>query len=135
MIMTKPEQPQIAVSTQDYERLIALALAAERRDPVVAEFLTEELERAALVEPDAMAPNVVTMHTHVEFLSHSEQRTQCVTLVYPGEENIAEGKISVLTPIGAALIGLSEGQSIDWKTRNGQAHRLTVLKVHAQPGR
>lgn len=129
--MMTPEQPPIILSTRDYDRLISLALMAESRDPAVAAFLTEELERATLVEPEAIAPTVVTMYAHVEFLNH-ERRRQCVTLVYPGEEDIDEGKVSVLTPIGAALIGLSEGQSIDWTTRTGQVHRLTVLKVHAQ---
>jgi regulator of nucleoside diphosphate kinase len=52
-----------------------------------------------------------------------------VTLVLPGGADIAEGKVSVLTPIGAALIGLSTGQSIDWTARDGRTHRLTVEHV------
>ena len=52
-----------------------------------------------------------------------------MTLVYPGEADIEQGKISILTPIGAALIGLSKGQSIDWATRTGEIRRLTVLEV------
>lgn len=52
-----------------------------------------------------------------------------VTLVFPGEADIAEGKVSVTTPIGAALIGLSAGQSIDWTARDGRVHRLTVESV------
>ena len=54
-----------------------------------------------------------------------------VTLVFPGEADIAEGKISILTPIGVALIGLSAGQSIDWTARDGRTHRLTVETVEA----
>ena len=50
-------------------------------------------------------------------------------LVYPGRADISEGRISIMTPIGAALIGLAEGQSIAWTARDGKAHRLTVLKV------
>jgi regulator of nucleoside diphosphate kinase len=53
-----------------------------------------------------------------------------VTLVYPGEADIGQGRISVLTPVGAALIGLSKGQSIDWATRTGETRRLTVIEVH-----
>ncbi len=52
-----------------------------------------------------------------------------MTLVFPGEADIAKGKISVLTPIGAALIGLSASQSIDWTSRDGRIHRLTVESV------
>ena len=132
MMGTRAGQPPIAVTTRDYDRLIGLAAAALRRDPATAGFLAEELGRATLVEPRTIAADVVTMHSHVEFLHEPEQRPQCVTLVYPDEENIAEGRISVLTPLGAALIGLSEGQSIRWTARNGRRHRLTVLKVHFQ---
>lgn len=56
-----------------------------------------------------------------------------VTLVYPGEANIAEGKMSILTPIGTALLGLSAGQSIDWTARDGRTHRLEVAAVLGTP--
>lgn len=127
-----PEEsaPAIFVSTQDYDRLIALAMGLERRDPQLAEFLVTELERATLVEPDRGDIMSVRMNSHVEFRGDPDGRSQRVTLVYPGEENIAEGKISVLTPIGAALIGMREGESIRWVTRQGRGHRLTVLKIH-----
>jgi regulator of nucleoside diphosphate kinase len=52
-----------------------------------------------------------------------------VTLVYPTEADIAAGRISVLTPIGAALLGLAEGQSIDWTARDGRVRRLTIVEV------
>jgi regulator of nucleoside diphosphate kinase len=71
------------------------------------------------------------MGSIVEFSSDAGQRR--VTLVYPVEADIAEGRISILTPIGAALIGLSQGQSIAWTARDGRRHRLTVLEVR-QPG-
>ena len=61
-----------------------------------------------------------------------EERT--VTLVFPGEADIAEGRISVLTPIGIALIGLAAGQSMDWTARDGRIHRLTVDSVDGAPG-
>ena len=129
--MIERKEPPIVVSTRDYDRLISLAMAIERRDPSLSSFLIEELERASLLQPNEIAPNVVTMYSRVEFLHH-DRGSQCVTLVYPNEENIAQGKISVLTPIGAALLGLAEGDSFDWTTRTGQQHRLTVLKVHAE---
>ena len=128
--MFERKEPPIVVSTRDYDRLISLALAMERRDPALSGFLIEELERASVLQPEEIAPNVVTMYARVEFL-HPDRGSQCVTLVYPNEENIAEGKVSVLTPIGAALLGLAEGDSIVWRTRAGQRHRLTVLKVQA----
>lgn len=123
-------EPAIFVSTHDYDRLISLAMGLERRDPGLAEFLIGELERATLFEPPSAGVDAVTMYSHVEFRSEPDGRTQCVTLVYPGEENIAEGRVSVLTPIGAALIGMTEGQAISWAGRDGQEHRLTVLEIH-----
>ena len=69
------------------------------------------------------------MGSRVDFRDNSTGRTQSVTLVYPGEAHIEQGKVSILTPIGAALIGLSEGQSINWATWTGETRRLTVLEV------
>ena len=69
------------------------------------------------------------MGCRIEFRDNATGKVQTVTLVYPGEADIARGRISVLTPIGAALIGLSAGQSIDWETRSGSIKRLTVLDV------
>jgi regulator of nucleoside diphosphate kinase len=65
------------------------------------------------------------MGFEVRFTSDLGEDRQ-VTLVFPGEADIAEGKISILTPIGVALIGLKTGQSIDWTARDGRLHRLTV---------
>ena len=70
----------------------------------------------------------------MRFRDESTQATQTVTLVYPREADIAEGKVSVLTLIGTALIGLAEGQSILWQTRTGASKRLTVLKVDEPKG-
>jgi regulator of nucleoside diphosphate kinase len=69
------------------------------------------------------------MGCEVAFRDETTGKVQTVTLVYPGEADIAQGKVSVLTPIGTALIGLAAGQSITWETRTGGVRRLTVLKV------
>jgi regulator of nucleoside diphosphate kinase len=68
------------------------------------------------------------MGSTVQFKSDDGQQRR-VILVFPGEADISQGKISVLTPVGAALIGLSEGQSIMWTTRDGRDQQLTVLAV------
>lgn len=68
------------------------------------------------------------MGSIVEFRSNDGQERR-VTLVYPGEADIAQGKISILTPIGTALIGLAPGQSISWTARDGKQHELNVLSV------
>jgi regulator of nucleoside diphosphate kinase len=68
------------------------------------------------------------MGSTVEFRPDGGQPRR-VTLVFPGDADISEGKISILTPVGTALIGLAPGQSIAWTARDGRRHRLTVLKV------
>ncbi|WIM09920.1 nucleoside diphosphate kinase regulator [Enhydrobacter sp.] len=121
-------KPKIIVSDIDYKRLAGLAAAAQARLPEVADVLQSELERAQVVATDCVPSDVVRMGSAVEFRSDNGQQ-RCVTLVFPGEENISQGRISVLTPIGAALIGLSPGQSITWTTRDGRQHELTVMRV------
>ena len=57
------------------------------------------------------------------------QQSKTVNLVYPGEANIEDGRVSITTPVGTALIGLKAGQSISYATRSGQIHDLTVVEV------
>lgn len=120
--------PKIVVSKSDQERLIDLATAAMQRHPQAAEELLSEMDRAEIVDAAAIPPTVVRMGTTVSFESDDGQKRR-VTLVFPGEADISQGRISILTPIGAALIGLSEGQSITWTTRDGRAQTLTILAV------
>jgi regulator of nucleoside diphosphate kinase len=121
----KQRKPAITTTRSDHERLSRLAEGFLGRNPVVAEELLAELDRARIVEEGRIATNIVRMGSTLRFTSDLGEDRE-VTLVFPGEADIAEGKISVLTPIGVALIGLAEGQSIDWTARDGRVHRLTV---------
>lgn len=120
--------PPIVVSEFDHQRLSALANDALNRSPAVAEALLTELDRARVVAPDALPRDAIGMHSTVEFTSHGGQQRR-VQLVFPAEADIAEGKISVMTPLGAALIGLSPGQSFEWVGPGGHPNRLTVVSV------
>jgi regulator of nucleoside diphosphate kinase len=122
------QKPNIIVSDTDQNRLTTLATDALDRFPQAAQELLSEMERAAVVSAEAVPPNVVQMGSGVVFRSDNGE-TRRVTLVFPGQADIAAGRISILTPIGAALIGLSEGQSIAWKTRDGRLRKLTILAV------
>lgn len=130
--MTQPtnssSKPSIVVSDVDHERLSDLAAAALGRFPDVAEELQAEMDRAQVVSPAALPADVVRMGSTVEYRSDTAQQRR-VTLVFPGEADIAANRISILTPIGAALIGLSTGQSIAWTGRDGGRHTLTVVSV------
>lgn len=124
------QKPSIVVSHTDQRRLTTLATDALQRFPEAAEELLSEMERADVVTADAIPPNVVQMGSDIMFQSDTGE-TRRVRLVFPGQADIAAGRISILTPIGAALIGLSVGQSIAWKTRDGRTRRLTILAVEA----
>lgn len=120
--------PQIIVSNADYERLTDLATASLQRLPEVAQELLSEMDRAKVVDAGQVPADVVRMGSTVTFKQDDGHKRR-MTLVYPAEESLDEHKISVMTPIGAALIGLAVGQSISWTARDGRRHDLTVLKV------
>jgi regulator of nucleoside diphosphate kinase len=107
---------------------LRLAEALSRRNPDLAEQLFAELERADVVSDDGSDRCVVRMGSTLRYESNSGDE-RVVTLVYPGDEDIAQGRISILTPIGIALIGLAEGDSIDWRTQDGRLLCLTVASI------
>ena len=120
--------PQIIVSDADYQRLTDLATASLERLPEVAQELLAEMDRAKVVKNGNVPDDVVRMGSTVTFTS-DDGHTRTLKLVYPAEESLDEHRISVMTPVGAALIGLSEGQSISWTARDAKHHQLTVTKV------
>ncbi|MCC6780044.1 MAG: nucleoside diphosphate kinase regulator [Hyphomicrobiales bacterium] len=123
--------PPITLLASDRERLARLAQAGMSRFPETAEYLAREVERARIVEPDQDGEAFVKMGSWVQFRDNDTGGVRCMTLVYPDRADVTLGRISVLTPVGAALIGLSEGQSIEWQTPAGERRSLTVLAVRA----
>ncbi len=124
-------KPDIVIGVEDHQRLSNLLAVHRHRFPQAAFALQAELDRAHLV-PMA-PPDVVQMGSTVEFRSDVAPQKP-LTLVFPQEADIAAGRISILTPIGAALIGLSPGQSIDWEARDGTARELAVVRVQPPSG-
>lgn len=120
--------PVIIVSAEEQDRLLELALAIRSRMPAVAESLLTEMDRATVIETGALPDNVIRMGSSLRYRA-DEGTERAVTLVYPEQADIGQGHVSITTPIGAALIGLSEGQSIRWIAPNGKEHRLTILEV------
>ncbi|UXN66121.1 nucleoside diphosphate kinase regulator (plasmid) [Phyllobacterium sp. A18/5-2] len=127
-----PRKPSIVIGKTDHERLNNVALAAADRFPEMSDGLLLELERARLVADVSVPANVVRMGSTVEYDTDTGD-TRTVTLVFPGDADISEGKISVLTPIGTALLGLAAGQTMDWTARDDRQHKLTVLAVTEHP--
>lgn len=96
--------------------------------------LEHELDRAIVVSSAAVAADVVTMNSRVRYKDEKDGVKRTVSLVYPSHANAAAGKISVLAPVGTALLGLSAGQSIEWAFPDG-SRRLEVDEVLYQPER
>jgi len=121
-------RPHITLTATDHERLSLLARAAAAKMPDLVSVLTEELERAEIL-PHGYPEHTVRMGSEVKFRDDSTGKAQTVTLVFPADADITKRKISVLTPVGTALIGMRAGASITWEARDGDLRRLTVLEA------
>ena len=125
--------PRITLSTEDFERLSALANAARTRMPNLAADLIEEIARADVLAKGLRLEHIVRMNSDVEFRDDTTGKIRRVKLVYPEAADISQRKISVLTPVGTALIGLRRGHSITWEAPSGELRQLTVLTVREDP--
>ena len=126
----QPAQPPISLRTCDADRLRNIAEAASDKYPQTTDFLAREIDRAEILPDTRLLPDLVIMDSEVTFRDDISSQERTVTLVYPEAADVDAGKISILTPIGAALIGLSIGQTIEFQTPGGRWRSLTVLKVH-----
>ncbi|MFD1104621.1 nucleoside diphosphate kinase regulator [Sphingobium olei] len=122
-------RPPIHMIDIEADRLTDLALAAEEQNPPVSRLLLDEIERAKIHGASRIASDVVTMRSTVRFVDAATGREHSYELVYPNEADIAAGRISIMTPVGAGLIGLREGQSILWPDRDGRERELKIVSV------
>ena len=134
--MTTPRasrRPYIHMIDSEADALTTLALANEERLPEVSELLLGEIARATVHDARRIPNDVVTMRSTVTFIDESNDATRTVQLVYPRDADISAGRISILTPVGAGLIGLRAGQSILWPDREGHQRTLTIASVVQSP--
>lgn len=124
-----PPRPRIVIAATEHAQLMHLAEHAAQAGSLVGEYLVEELSRAHIVPDDDCSPHVVRMGSHITYSEDATHRKRKVTLVYPGGADIDLNRVSILTPVGAALIGLSPAQSIRWPHPDGGMSSLTVLHV------
>ena len=125
--------PPITVSTLDLARLEALLEKQPESDAVTR--LENELDRANVVAPTDIPNDIVTMNSTITFAMATGKETFTKTLCYPRDMDSSNTKISVLAPIGAALLGLSVGQTIEWPAPNGKAMQVSISAVDYQPER
>ena len=123
------ERPRIHLLASESDIVGNLALQIEHRQPVVAAMLLEEIERAELYDAETLPDDVVMLGSEVDFVDDKTNQLRKVKLVLPPDANIAEGRISILTPMGAALYGLRSGRSIDWPDLYGNERRITIVRV------
>ncbi|MBL8434209.1 nucleoside diphosphate kinase regulator [Zoogloea sp.] len=122
-------KPEITVSTSDLERLEGLLSKPPTRNRSDLDGLRAELERANILDTDGMPADVIMMNSRARFREETSGREYELTLAWPHEANAADGKVSIFSPAGSALLGLSVGQRIDWQTPEGHAIQLRVLAV------
>lgn len=122
------DRPPITLTSSDYERLTQMLMSNKYRHLAGIDELQDELDRANVVEPEELPNDVITINSTARFVDEASNEQFEITLVYPDKADGAT-KISVLAPVGSALLGLSVGQSIPWQVPGRQKLLLKVLDV------
>lgn len=123
------KDPKLIISQKDFQKISSLLTSATAK---IAELLEEELDRALIVPADKLPNDVVSMGSTAKFIDLDTNKELVITLVYPHEANIEKNKVSILTPVGSALIGLRVGQTISWPMPSGEEKKLKVVELFNQ---
>ena len=126
-------RPAIIINELDAERLDQLLEQPQYAKAPVADALNAELDRAQMCSPDKIPADVVTMNSKVKFRDLSSGEIRIRTLVYPANLTDSEQQLSVMAPVGAALLGLRTGSTIHWSLPNGNQTNLEVIELLYQP--
>lgn len=120
------------ITELDYVRIYKL-LERQGTGTEAAARLSELIDAAEQVRPQDVAPDVVTMLTRVRVADPDGGGERTLTLVYPPEADASRGLISVLSPLGASLLGLRAGETAEWRGQGGKAGTLLVRAIEFQP--
>jgi regulator of nucleoside diphosphate kinase len=126
-------RPPITLIDSEAETLWGLTLASLEKSQMAAGLLLQELERAETYPQAELPPHIVTMMSRVVFVDESTGEQHEVQLVYPRDADHEAHRVSVMTPIGAALIGMARGATIEWPNRAGEYRPLRILEVLQPP--
>lgn len=126
------QHPPIVITRVDLTRLRRVLASPALQGDDAAEALAEEIDRAEVVDPTALPPDVVSMNSTVRLCERASGREYELTLVYPGDA-LGENCVSVLAPVGSALLGLAVGREIEWPLPGGRTARIQVLGLPYQP--
>jgi regulator of nucleoside diphosphate kinase len=125
-------KPPIHICESDYDRIADIALRMSGSGAELSALIMAELDRARLHTSRTLPTNVVALNSEVEFLDTATNARRRVRLVLPGDADLTEACLSVLTPIGAGLIGMSEGREINWPCPDGRPRILKIIEVRQQ---
>ncbi|MCO5762868.1 MAG: nucleoside diphosphate kinase regulator [Chromatiaceae bacterium] len=128
-------KPDIVISSLDAERLEKLLATLPASAATARRELEAELARAEILDPHEMPPSVVTMNSTVRFRVESSAEEFTLTLVYPKDMDDSGRKISILAPVGSALLGLAQGDEIEWPKPGGGMLKVRIDEVTYQPER
>lgn len=128
-------RPEIVISTVDSERLERLLDSLPNNGFIGKVELESELARARVVEPKDVPATTVTMNSTVRFKVESSSEEFELTLVYPKDSDLSGKTLSILAPIGSALLGLSQGDEIEWPKPGGGVLRVQIHEITYQPER
>ncbi|MBK5071481.1 nucleoside diphosphate kinase regulator [Budviciaceae bacterium CWB-B4] len=126
-------KPAIIINELDAERIDMLLEHPEFASSPVAQALNAEIDRAEIVAPGEVPADVVTMNSRVRFIDLSTQEERTRTLVFPHDLKDSAEQLSVMAPIGAALLGMRAGNDISWHLPNGTVTQIKVLEIISQP--
>ena len=126
---------KVVISSLDAERLERIIDALPTSAYAVGEKLEEELARAKIVEPKLIPPTVVTMNSTVRFKVDSSNEEFTMTLVYPKDVDVAQNKISILAPVGSAMLGLAQGTELEWPKPGVGMLKVQIEEITYQPER
>ncbi|NCB21747.1 MAG: nucleoside diphosphate kinase regulator [Deltaproteobacteria bacterium] len=127
--------PNITITSRDAARLETLLEGMPAGSFPGHKALEDEIYRATLVAPEEIPPTVVTMNSTVRFAVLPSGVEHRLKLVYPGKTDASDDTVSILAPVGSALLGLAEGDEIHWPNPNGGTLHIVVHKVEDQPER
>lgn len=130
---TGSKKPPIHLSESDYDTIADLALRMEQRSPELATLILDEIERARISAPSDLPPDVVALGSEVVFADDLTSAERRIRLVLPADADIGAGKVSVMTSVGAGLIGMRAGSEINWPCPDGRPRVLKILEVKQQP--
>tara|TARA_R110002167_G_C12706082_1_gene654601 strand:+ start:19075 stop:19500 length:426 start_codon:yes stop_codon:yes gene_type:complete len=128
-------RPEITISSLDAQRLFTLIESLPTKKMVGISELEEELARAIIVDPKEIPTTIVTMNSTVKFTVEASREEFLMTLVYPKDLDLKGDKISILAPVGSALLGLAQGDQIEWPKPGGGLIKITINEIFYQPER